>query len=323
MTIRALELLEIPESTKSRPMMILDLGCGSGLSSLEISKAGHYWIGLDISRYMLNVADEKVSEFFNSENSTEDSAQILMESESGAFDKQTKEEEFSDASFSEETHSENDEKDNIKSSQGEFADLLQWDIGQSLSFRPGTIDGAVSISCIQWLCQATSSHPSGQPKARLTRFFKSLYMCLAQGARAVFQFYPESEQQFNLISSCAMRCGFGGGTVIDFPNSTKRKKYFLCLIMPGGSSASNEIPRALSDDMDLETDESQLRDPGMKNSVKVYERQRIKRIKSVNGKRKSIKDKDWLLRKKDARRKKGEEVPRDSKYTGRKRKPKF
>jgi 18S rRNA (guanine1575-N7)-methyltransferase len=32
-----------------------------------------------------------------------------------------------------------------------------------------------------------------------------------------------------LIVSCATRAGFTGGLVVDYPNSTKAKKYFLVL----------------------------------------------------------------------------------------------
>eukprot|EP00917_Polyrhabdina_sp_WS-2016_P000073 GHVP01000106.1.p1 GENE.GHVP01000106.1~~GHVP01000106.1.p1 ORF type:complete len:334 (-),score=91.86 GHVP01000106.1:547-1548(-) len=41
------------------PKLILDIGCGSGLSGQVISEAGHWWIGIDISRAMLDVAVER------------------------------------------------------------------------------------------------------------------------------------------------------------------------------------------------------------------------------------------------------------------------
>lgn len=49
-------------------------------------------------------------------------------------------------------------------------------------------------------------------------FFTSLYRCLARGARAVFQLYPESVAQRELILSAAMRAGFAGGVVVDYPH---------------------------------------------------------------------------------------------------------
>lgn len=53
-------------------------------------------------------------------------------------------------------------------------------------------------------------------------FFGSLYRCLGRGARAVFQLYPENNAQRELILSYAMRAGFAGGVVIDYPH-----RYFL------------------------------------------------------------------------------------------------
>ena len=37
-------------------MLVLDIGCGSGLSGEVISAFGHSWIGLDISKSMLDIA---------------------------------------------------------------------------------------------------------------------------------------------------------------------------------------------------------------------------------------------------------------------------
>lgn len=48
------------------------------------------------------------------------------------------------------------------------------------------------------------------------------------------QFYPENGDQMELVTTQAMKAGFYGGVVIDYPNSTKAKKYFLVL-MTGGN----------------------------------------------------------------------------------------
>lgn len=52
MSERAIELLELPDDDE--PRMLLDMGCGSGLSGEAIDEAGHLWIGLDISQAMLS-----------------------------------------------------------------------------------------------------------------------------------------------------------------------------------------------------------------------------------------------------------------------------
>jgi 18S rRNA (guanine1575-N7)-methyltransferase len=56
MTDRALELLNLP-SDKS--LMLLDIGCGSGLSGEILDEEGHVWVGLDISPSMLEIALER------------------------------------------------------------------------------------------------------------------------------------------------------------------------------------------------------------------------------------------------------------------------
>jgi 18S rRNA (guanine1575-N7)-methyltransferase len=95
MTERALELLNLDKAG-----MILDIGCGSGLSGQVLEEHGHMWCGLDVSESMLQVALER--------------------SEGGG-------------------------------------DLILSDIGQGIGFRAGSFDGAISISVIQWLCNADKS----------------------------------------------------------------------------------------------------------------------------------------------------------------------
>lgn len=52
MTKRAIELLALPNDNVSR--LLLDIGCGSGLSGEVITEMGHNWIGVDISEAMLS-----------------------------------------------------------------------------------------------------------------------------------------------------------------------------------------------------------------------------------------------------------------------------
>lgn len=94
----------------------------------------------------------------------------------------------------------------------------------------------LSISVLQWLCNAETSSPTSSPPFRLQRFFTTLHASLTRGARAVFQFYPQTDDQVELIMGIAMRSGFQGGLVVDYPNSRKAKKFYLCLFTGGESS---------------------------------------------------------------------------------------
>ncbi|KAG6876595.1 hypothetical protein C0993_001996 [Termitomyces sp. T159_Od127] len=190
-------------------------------------------------------------------------------------------------------------------------DLFLQDIGQGFGFRPGSFDGAISISVLQWLLNAETSHATSSPSHRLNRFFTTLHSALRNPSRAVFQFYPSSDDQIQMITSAAQKAGFGGGIVVDYPNSKKAKKVFLCLFV-GGGGGQQQVPKAL-DEEDVEDSEAR------------FERRREReKGKTKNGKRKSVKDRDWILKKKELYRKRGkEDVPRDSKYTGRKRRVVF
>lgn len=50
MSERAIELLMLPED---QSCLLLDIGCGSGLSGSVLEDKGHTWIGVDISSAML------------------------------------------------------------------------------------------------------------------------------------------------------------------------------------------------------------------------------------------------------------------------------
>ncbi|VDM09117.1 unnamed protein product [Wuchereria bancrofti] len=54
MAERAIELLALPDD--DIPRLLLDIGCGSGLSGEVITEMGHNWIGVDISEAMLSTS---------------------------------------------------------------------------------------------------------------------------------------------------------------------------------------------------------------------------------------------------------------------------
>jgi 18S rRNA (guanine1575-N7)-methyltransferase len=243
MTNRALELLDLDS-----PSLILDIGCGSGLSgeivsSVEEEHGGpHIWVGMDISASMLDIALQRDVE----------------------------------------------------------GDLMLADIGQGVPFRAGTFDAAISISAIQWLCNAESSDVS--PAGRLSRFFNGLYASLKRGGRAVCQFYPKNEQQRTMISGAAIKAGFGAGILEDDPG-TKNGKLYLVLTVGGAATEgeSGDITGVVK---------------GMEGVDVVDARRR-----QLAQKRKDIKkgSKQWILNKKEQMERKGKVVKASSKYTGRKR----
>lgn len=63
-------------------------------------------------------------------------------------------------------------------------DLVLGDLGDGLPFRPGSFDGAISISALQWLCNADKSYH--KPHKRLYKFFSSLYACLVSYCINIF-----------------------------------------------------------------------------------------------------------------------------------------
>lgn len=240
MSERAIELLILPDE---QHCLILDIGCGSGLSGSVLEDLDHVWIGLDISKSMLDVAIEREVE----------------------------------------------------------GHLALADMGQGMPFKAGTFDAAISISALQWLCNADKS--SHNPQKRLYNFFTTLFSCLTRSARAVFQFYPENAAQIELITSQAMKAGFYGGLVVDYPNSTRAKKYFLVL-MTGGEA---QLPEALGGD----SESSQI---GYTKKRDFAKNARGKPLK---------KSREWILQKKERRRRQGKETRVDTKYTARKRPSKF
>ena len=178
-------------------------------------------------------------------------------------------------------------------------DMLLADIGQGIPFRAGTFDAAISISAIQWLCNAESSSDSDSPDRRLKRFFDGLYASLKRGGRAVCQFYPKNTAQRTMITSAAVKAGFGAGVLEDDPE-TKNVKLYLVLSVGGG-----DITGTVG---------------GMEN-VDVMDARR--REKQKRGKEFEKGSRQWIMRKKSQMEAKGKVVKASSKYTGRKRKIAF
>ena len=174
-------------------------------------------------------------------------------------------------------------------------DLFLADIGQGVPFRAGTFDAAISISAVQWLCNAESSDTS--PQGRLTRFFDGLYASLRRGGRAVCQFYPKNETQREMVSAAAIKAGFGAGMLEDGAG-TKNAKLYLVLTV-GGGPVEGVVQRM--EGVDVE------------QRGRRHGKRRAKEEMGAKGSR------QWILRKKERMERKGKVVKKDSKYTGRRR----
>ncbi|EEY16280.1 bud site selection protein [Verticillium alfalfae VaMs.102] len=230
MTRRALELLDLQS-----PSLILDVGCGSGLSgeilTAELPEHGgpHTWIGMDVSPSMLDIALQRDVE----------------------------------------------------------GDLMLADIGQGVPFRAGSFDAAISISAIQWLCNAESSDTS--PVGRLTRFFNGLYASLRRGGKAA-----------------AVKAGFGAGILEDDPETKNVKLYLVLTVGGGGAGGGAGDITGVVDGMD---------------NVDVQDERR-KAEKTGKGEIKKG-SKAWIVHKKEQMERKGKVVKSTSKYTGRQRRVAF
>ena len=96
--------------------------------------------------------------------------------------------------------------------------------------------------------------------------------------------------------------------MVDFPNSTKAKKYFLCLFA-GVDPAAATLPAGLKDGV-----------PAGAQGVHIVKRKRGAPVKDRSH---GVKSREWIRNKKERQRRQGKEVRADSKYTGRKRKDRF
>lgn len=77
------------------------------------------------------------------------------------------------------------------------------DMAQGLPLRSGALDGAVSISAVQWLCGRPGS------EALLARLFNDLRRCLRPGAKAALQVYPEGGRGPQLLALLIGLIGWG------------------------------------------------------------------------------------------------------------------
>ena len=116
----------------------------------------------------------------------------------------------------------------------------------------------------------------------------------------------QSDDQVAFLMKYATRAGFGGGLLVDYPNSKKARKCYLVLQAGQDDSA----PRKRAEPTPLGVEEGA-------GSV-AYERKRRREKSSGHGKRRAaptLKERrEYIVNKKELNRKRGhDDVPRDSK----------
>ncbi|KAL3147222.1 hypothetical protein ABBQ32_002718 [Trebouxia sp. C0010 RCD-2024] len=182
------------------------------MSGAALSESGHLWVGCDLSSDMLRLAQGSGAEVVSTHNSLSQGNGMpfvpLLSSRTGY------------------------NKLNHKRPSPEVAApqpgagkglVFQCDMAQGIPLKADSIDGAVSISAVQWLCHLPN------PKIALSRLFRGLYRCLKLGCKAVMQVYLAGNSQVDLLLTAATAEGFSGGLYVGFPHRGLAKKYFLCL----------------------------------------------------------------------------------------------
>ena len=170
LTLECLDLLALDR--RHGAQLVLDVGCGGGLSSDVVQRAGHFCLACDVNPQMI--------------------AQGVGAAGVGMF---------------------------------------AADMRDGVAARAGVFDGAISVSALQWIC-TTSDADVG-----LRRFFSGLHRALAEGGRAVLQFYPTRDQA-KMAVKAARRSGFRGNCelVVSMPHATRARKHFLVLTKTAGAA---------------------------------------------------------------------------------------
>lgn len=168
---------------QAAPQLLLDLGCGSGISGAVLTQHGHAWVGCDISTDMLALAQ-----------GTPATPSMFVDRQSPFQPQQQKQARVpsapaqSNPTLASRT-GHNCLNHRLAKPQGISGTtparglVLQHDMAQGIPLRGSSLDGVISISAVQWLCHGP------QPQRALHRLFSSLYRCLKADCKAVLQVY--------------------------------------------------------------------------------------------------------------------------------------
>lgn len=175
---------------------LLDLGCGSGMSGTVLSEAGHTWVGCDISADMLSLAQGTAPLCSSSKQLSISPNGKLTAKPVSATPRLS-----SRTGYNLLNHTHTDSEGISQKPSASRGLVCQSDMAQGIPFRPDSLDGAISISAVQWLCHLPIPHVA------LGMLFRDLYRCLRPGCKAVLQTYLAGRPHASrLILQCDLRC---------------------------------------------------------------------------------------------------------------------
>lgn len=212
---RCLDFLQL-----DRQSLILDLGCGTGISGRELGRNGHYWIGCDISRDMLlmsisnsNVVDDEATDGNNM-------FPLLNEYDS---QKNKEENECSNVLAEENGKKEYLKEQEMLNYQIDCIALFHLDISKNIPFKTGVFDAFVSVSCFQWLF-----HNRNIPESRsiVRKLFMRIRDVLKYKGKGVIQFYSLHNDHTQILIDESRKAGFFSELVTD-GEGRNLKEYLL------------------------------------------------------------------------------------------------
>ena len=164
LTQRALELLALPDDG---PKILLDLGCGSGLSGEELTENGHTWVvGLQLFLQHARVVSQMCSLWTMQHQNMSCNEGLARCRQRRAVCSAKSENDMQGFDISRAML-------DVAAERDVEGDLCLLDMGHGMPLRAGVFDGAISISAIQWLCNAVRS-PYNTSSASSSNRFKHI-----------------------------------------------------------------------------------------------------------------------------------------------------
>lgn len=160
------------------------------MSGAVLSETGHAWIGCDISADMLSLAQGNAELLSNSSDLQHGMSATRSPAPSCP----------SRTGYNKLNHRHVGPEGAVSQLGAGKGLVFQVDMAQGLPLKPNSLDGAVSISAVQWLCHLPS------PKLALNRLFRDLYRCLKPGCKAVLQVYLAGLLKHGCLAFCMNSC---------------------------------------------------------------------------------------------------------------------